>query len=160
RAAATRATALGRRWLATRAHADAAAAIEQRLAIARSPAVAASIRVAAARDAAALARESGSQRVALEAAHEVVQLLPLVAGRGLAGRPRAGQLTHWQEVGVDAAATALLNAEPGDAAVLVEQGRAVLWAQTLDARSELHTLRVRAPELADRLSRVRAQLDV
>jgi hypothetical protein len=35
----------------------------------------------------------------------------------------------------------------------------VLWAQTLDARRELDEVQRRAPELADRLERLRALLD-
>ena len=59
RVAGTHATALTRRWQITRVDRDAAAALEQWLAVVRSPAVAATVRVAAARDAAALAHRWG-----------------------------------------------------------------------------------------------------
>jgi hypothetical protein len=43
--------------------------------------------------------------------------------------------------------------------VLVEHGRGVLWAQTLDARHDLDEVQRRAPELAEGLLRLRTQLD-
>jgi hypothetical protein len=47
---------------------------------------------------------------------------------------------------------------PGTAAIILEQGRGVLWAQTLDARGD-DRLHLRAPVLAERLSQVRCALD-
>jgi hypothetical protein len=157
RAVATRATALSRRWQATRDDADAAAAVAQRLGIVRSSMTAAAVRIAAARDAATLAHRWGRPRVALEAAKDAVALLPIVAWRGLTWPSRAGQLTNWQNVAVDAAA--LAAPRPADAAVLVEHGRGVLWTQMLDARRDLDEVQGRAPELAERLSRIGTQLD-
>jgi len=121
--------------------------------------VAAAVRIAAARDAAALALVSGHPQVAVEAAGRTVAMLPLVAWWGLGWQSRARRLSEWQGVGPDAAAAVLAAQCPADAAVLVEHGRGVLWAQTLDARRELDEVQRRAPELADRLERLRALLD-
>jgi tetratricopeptide (TPR) repeat protein len=159
RAGATRATAYGTRWLATDADGDATAALEQLFAVARSPVVAAGVRLGAARDAAALATRCGRRPLALEAARAAVALLPVVAWWGLDRRSRTGQLARWPDVGLDAAAVAMIGDRPHEAAVLAEQGRGVLWAQTLHARSELDLLRRRAPALAERLLQVRDTLD-
>ncbi len=158
RAAATRATAYRRRWLAGQVAADADAALDQLMAVARSTAVAAGVRLGAARDAADLAVRRGRPPFALDAARAAVALLPLVAWRGLGRRSRTEQLARWPDVSLDAAAIAVTE-EPGAAAVLLEQGRGVLWAQSLDTRREPDLLRVRAPGLAERLSQLRDALD-
>ena len=157
RAAGTHSTALTRRWQITRVDRDAAAALEQWLAVVRSPAVAVTVRVAAARDAAALAHRWGRPLIALRAARAAVALVPLLAWRGLTWRSRTGRLAQWQHLGVDVAALSI--GSPADAAVLVEHARGVLWAQLLDTRHALDELARRAPELAERLFRVRTQLD-
>ncbi|MGH3982588.1 MAG: hypothetical protein ACRDST_07875 [Pseudonocardiaceae bacterium] len=42
---------------------------------------------------------------------------------------------------------------------LLEAGRSVLWAQTLNLRTDLTALAERAPELATRMKQIRTELD-
>ncbi|MGD9525608.1 MAG: hypothetical protein AB7V44_02345 [Pseudonocardia sp.] len=159
RAAATRATAYATRWLSTHDDGDATTALTQQVAVAGSAAAAAEVRLGAARDAAALATRCGNASLALDAARTAVGLLPLVAWRGLDRSSRTGRLARWPDVGLDAAAVAVLGGWPREATMLLEQGRGVLWAQTLDTRGELHLLRLQAPALATRMAQVRDALD-
>jgi hypothetical protein len=158
RAAATRATAYRMRWLTDHVDADAEAALDQLMAVARSNAVAAVVRIGAARDAADIAVRCGRTQRALVAARAAVALLPVVAWRGLDRRSRAEQLARWPDVGRDAAAIAVAE-EPDEAPVLAELGRGVLWRQTLDARRERNELGAQAPDIAQRLSQVRDALE-
>ncbi|MFJ3516045.1 MULTISPECIES: hypothetical protein [unclassified Streptomyces] len=54
-------------------------------------------------------------------------------------------------------ATALAHGSPETAIGFAEQGRAVLWSQLLDGRTELAALREHDPQLVDRLGRIGAE---
>jgi hypothetical protein len=49
--------------------------------------------------------------------------------------------------------------DPRGGVALLEQGRGVLWTDALEARADLAGLAARAPDLAARLTAVRAALD-
>ncbi|MGI5239529.1 hypothetical protein [Dactylosporangium sp. CA-139066] len=104
------------------------------------------------------ARGEGPDAAALLA--RAVAELPLVAWVGLDRRVQERHLAT-EAVGV-AGHAAAAQVEAGDAAASVtvlEQGRAVLWTHQLHRRSDLGRLREEAPDLADRLDRVRRHLD-
>jgi tetratricopeptide (TPR) repeat protein len=88
-----------------------------------------------------------------------VGLLPVVASRAVSRRGRESLLRPSAGSAVDACASAVLNGEPGRAAVLLEQGRAVLWTQMLDIRTDLSALSTLAPALSERLAQVGTVLD-
>ncbi|MET8051886.1 CHAT domain-containing protein [Streptosporangium sp. NPDC005286] len=88
-----------------------------------------------------------------------VRLLPLATTRRL---PRAEQervLGSNAYFGLDAAACALHQGQPVRALELLEYGRGLLFAQSLETRSDLGELEERAPELALRVRRLRGLLD-
>jgi hypothetical protein len=95
----------------------------------------------------------------LEAAVAAVGLLPLVAGFALGRQDRENALAEPRGIGSNASGLAI-GAERTDLAVeLLEQGRAVLWTQALDLRTDLTELNVTQPELAARLDTIRRELD-
>ncbi|MEU3355189.1 CHAT domain-containing protein [Streptomyces sp. NPDC037389] len=69
------------------------------------------------------------------------------------------QLVHRSGLARDAAACAIAAGHPGRAVELLEQGRSVLWAGTLDLRADLTRLAEAAPALRAGLERVRSALD-
>jgi len=78
------------------------------------------------------------------------------------GLPRADQedlLKRFSGVATDAAAWALTCGEAERAVELVDRGRGVLLAQAIDARSPYDRLHEAAPDLAERLRRLRVELD-
>lgn len=95
---------------------------------------------------------------------DVVRQLPVVAWRGSRRRTREATLADFSHVGCDAAASELAagNGSPesaAKAAEVVEQGRAVLWADLLQLRRGDAELRERQPELAVRLVGLAAVLE-
>jgi tetratricopeptide (TPR) repeat protein len=88
-----------------------------------------------------------------------VGLLPVVASRAVSRRGQESLLRPSAGVALDACASAVLNGEPARAAVLLEQGRAVLWTQMLNIRTDLNALSAVAPALGERLAQVGAALD-
>lgn len=88
-----------------------------------------------------------------------VRLLPQVAARHL----RRGDAQHWLArfagIASNAAACALEVGDHDRAVALLEQGRGVLVAQTLESRSDLTQLREQDPNLADQFERLCRQLD-
>jgi len=88
-----------------------------------------------------------------------VRLLPLLAWRGL---DRSLREKHLADVGglvTDAAGWAIEAGNLETAVELLEQGRSVLWSQSLQLRTDLARLRVADEDLASRLDEVRAALD-
>ena len=67
------------------------------------------------------------------------------------------QLTSRSGVATDAAALSL-NAGRDDAVALLERGRAVLWGQQLETRTDLQLLAATDADLAGRLDEIRRQL--
>ncbi|MEZ0116014.1 tetratricopeptide (TPR) repeat protein [Catenulispora sp. EB89] len=89
-----------------------------------------------------------------------VEFLPLLAWLGAGRRSRERLLTsEGSALAADAAACAIAAGQPERAIELLEQGRAVLWSQMLETRTDLTALRLAHPDLAARLDRLRAQLD-
>jgi hypothetical protein len=89
-------------------------------------------------------------------------LLPDIAPRRLGRRDQQGHLAGFGGLARDAAALAL--ASGGDASAaralgLLEAGRGVLLGQALETRTDLTSLRLRHPRLADRYVRLRNLLD-
>ena len=88
-----------------------------------------------------------------------VGLLDVLAWRGLRRADQERLLAQFSGVAGDAAATAIAAGQPGRAVEMLEQGRGVLLAQAIDARTPHDDLRRQAPELADRLTAVADALE-
>ena len=88
-----------------------------------------------------------------------VTLLPLLAWHGLPRATREQHLAEWSGLAAMAAACAIRAGRPERAVELLEAGRSVLWAQTLNLRADLADLAEREPDLAIRLDRIRTLLD-
>jgi hypothetical protein len=88
-----------------------------------------------------------------------VAQLPLLAWRGIRRDDQEHLLARWGGLAGDAAAAAVRAGHRGRAAELLEHGRGILWAQLLDARTDLARLAAAAPGLAARMDGVRAELD-
>ncbi|MER6348752.1 hypothetical protein ACWC10_04635 [Streptomyces sp. NPDC001595] len=119
----------------------------------------ATARLRAAQQWARLALSRGDFPSALAASEAAAALLPLVAWRGLS---RDGQETVLAELSwwaADAAAAAVSAGRPERALELLEDGRAVMWSQLLQLRSDLELLHATAPELAARLHEIRHALE-
>jgi tetratricopeptide (TPR) repeat protein len=139
--------------------ADAEAAIlalQEAVALRIAPAA---IRLGAARAWGLVAASLGQWPVAVQGYAAAVNLLPLVAWRGVSRPSRERLLQDWAGLAADAAGCAIAAGQPDRAVELLEQGRGVLWSQLLETRTELTQLRQVAPELATRLEDVRVELD-
>lgn len=101
-----------------------------------------------------LAIDAGDRGAATEHYEAAIGLLPIAAWRGLQNRDRQFVLAALGEVGPDGAACALAAYDDPTALELLEGGRAVLWTQLLQSRTDLDDLRTTEPELADRLEAV------
>ncbi|MFI8965995.1 CHAT domain-containing protein [Streptomyces sp. NPDC053493] len=89
-----------------------------------------------------------------------VELMPLVAWRGVAHHDQRTFLADLHELAVDAAAAAVGAGRPERAVELLERGRTVMWSQLLDLRTtELSRLRAEDPETFARLDAIREELD-
>lgn len=97
---------------------------------------------------------------AMEPFRLAVELLPRTASYRVGRMDRARQLGDFAGLAVDAAACALELGDPELAVTLLEQGRGVLLAQALDARTDTTGLLSRLPdELAAEYTRLLPQLD-
>jgi hypothetical protein len=101
----------------------------------------------------------GEWATAEEAFTVAIDSLPLVAYRGLGRQSREVLVHEGRGLAGEGAASAVTNGNRGRAVELLELGRAVLWAQLLDLRTELNSPAEVAPGLAARLAAVRAQLE-
>jgi tetratricopeptide (TPR) repeat protein len=117
------------------------------------------IRLAAAQNLGVSAAEAGRTREGAEGFAQAVALLPEVAWQGVDRASRERQLAHWHGLAANAAACALDDNRTDLAVELLEQGRSVLWSQALALRSDLSRLVSASPQLAERLSAIRASLD-
>jgi hypothetical protein len=117
------------------------------------------VRIQAASRWASLALEAGDHAEALQGLEVQLDLLPLVAWRGLRRADQERRLATTSGLARDAAAVALEVRRPEQAVELLEQGRAILWSQMLDSWGDLKALEEIRPDLAERLDQVRAALD-
>jgi hypothetical protein len=117
------------------------------------------VRLTAAHRWGAVAADADRRQDAVEGFEVAVGLLPAVAWHGLDRITREEQLAQWAGLASDAAACAVLDGRPGLAVELLEQGRSVLWNQSLNLRTDLTRLTAAAPDLAGRLESIRAVLD-
>jgi tetratricopeptide (TPR) repeat protein len=97
--------------------------------------------------------------LAAEGFAAAVGLLPLLAWRGLTRSLREKHLADYGGLVTDAAGWAIAAGNLENALELLEQGRSVLWSQSLQLRTDLTRLRVADAGLAARLEEVRAALD-
>ncbi|WP_326559995.1 CHAT domain-containing tetratricopeptide repeat protein [Micromonospora sp. NBC_01796] len=102
---------------------------------------------------------AGNWPAALECLAEAVSLVVRLAGQRIARSSRQSQLARFNGAVRDAAAAAIETGDPYRAVALLEQGRAVLLAQSLQSRQDLTRVRTLRPDLADRFSRIGALLD-
>lgn len=102
---------------------------------------------------------AGDLPAAAEPAKARVDLLPVVAWRGLDRTGRERRLAGLGEVATTAAALAMELGRPEQAVELLEQGRSVLWTQAIQTRGDLSALHAAAPDLAAELDRTRTDLD-
>jgi CHAT domain-containing protein len=97
--------------------------------------------------------------LAAEGFASAVRLLPLLAWRGLERRLREKHLADVGGLVTDAAGWAIEAGDLENAVELLEQGRSILWSQSLQLRTDLTRLRTVNQDLALRLDEVRAALD-
>ncbi len=119
----------------------------------------AAIRAMAARSSADALSTRGKHDQALRWYTRTVELLPLVAWRGIGRKSQERQLAVWTSLANNAAACAINAGRPMEALQLLEQGRSVLWSQLLETRTDLTDLRSVNKDLAMELENVRAGLD-
>lgn len=112
-----------------------------------------------ARDCGLAAARLGDVEAASEAFGAVVDLLDLAAWHGLEPADQERLIAQFPGAACDAAAWALELGLPALAVERLDQGRAVMLSRSLTARTPFDELREAAPDLAERFTRVQAQLD-
>ncbi|MBO3748379.1 CHAT domain-containing protein [Streptosporangiaceae bacterium NEAU-GS5] len=117
------------------------------------------IRVEAARGVGRLAMLLGQTERAAQGYALAVRLLPRLAARSLAWADATHWLAEYARLAGDAAACAVAVGRPEEAVELLETGRGVLLAQSMEARTDLTELRERDEDLADRFSYLCGRLD-
>jgi tetratricopeptide (TPR) repeat protein len=127
------------------------------------------VRIQPALELAKLAWSRGTHDVALEAYQEVMELLPQVLwlGMGIADRIARSEQLNLAAISADAAACCLDANEPEKAVEMLEQGRSMLWSQSLSLQADVTALhqsnQVEVAErfitLSNRLSSWNALLD-
>lgn len=159
-------SALGTRWVTEGDPHALAAAIDLYRKAASDPTMDVSVRVGCAHLWALSVIGGGESRspddhaAAMEPFRLAVELLPRTASYRIGRMDRARQLGKFAGLAQDAAACALELADPELALRLLEQGRGVLLAQALDARTDTTDLLSRLPdELAAEYARLIPQLD-
>ncbi|MFH0518506.1 CHAT domain-containing protein [Streptomyces sp. M41] len=116
-------------------------------------------RVDAAVDWSTLTDSFGGAEQALTPWSTAIELLGQAAWRGLPRADREARLARWSGLASQAAECAIRAGRPARAVEFLEQGRSILWSQTLQTRDEAAPLDARAPELAARLREVGAALE-
>ncbi len=101
---------------------------------------------------------SGASAEAARVLAAAVRLLPAVAWRGINRESRETKLADFTGLGCDAAASLVAAGDAEGAVEAVEQGRSVLWADTLQLRRGDADLWLRHPEQATRLRDLAAAL--
>jgi tetratricopeptide (TPR) repeat protein len=94
----------------------------------------------------------------VEAYTTAIYMLPMMTWHGLAQQDREHTLGSITGLAADAAAVALNAGSPVQALELLEHGRALMVAQSLDIRSDLTNLKEQAPALAERMELIRHAL--
>jgi len=145
-------TLLDRSRVSITAQADRQAAMGFYRQAAAMPTAAVSVRVQAARSQADLARQIPDLPSALEGYTEAIALLGRLVTRGITRRSREELLTRNRLIASEAAC-ALSVGYQNVAVELLEQGRAVLWSQTLESAPESALAEAR-PDLAERLAAI------
>jgi CHAT domain-containing protein/tetratricopeptide (TPR) repeat protein len=126
----------------------------------RSPVAPVTMRLTAAGSAARAVARWREPAAAIEAYTEAVNLLPLLAWRGISHRDQQHLLhTHAGSLGREAAACAIAAGRLDLAVELLEAGRGVYWSQLLGTRTDLTALAQVAPELAEQLQNCRTVLE-
>ncbi|MEU0100368.1 hypothetical protein [Streptomyces sp. NPDC006267] len=138
---------------------DASAAAALLRKVARSATADVYARLEAARTAGDLTARVGGRPGAAVDDYDVVELLPLLAWHGLEWTSRERLLTEWPGLVRDAAAAAIDSLRLPRAVEQLEQGRAVMWSQLLAVRGDLTRLSAEHPDLAERLTDIRNELD-
>lgn len=100
------------------------------------------------------AARAGHLSEALDGFAAAVELIDTLVWRGLHRADQERQLARVAGLARDAAAFAIACGRPERAVELLEHGRGVLLARTLDARTAYDELRLHRPELADELADV------
>jgi hypothetical protein len=106
-----------------------------------------------------LAAAAGDWREAATAYGAAVQLIPLLAWRGLERTTQEQLLGRWIGLASDAAACMINCGEPKQAILQLELGRGVLLTQSLENRTDYGELRRQNPVLAERLNQIREALE-
>jgi tetratricopeptide (TPR) repeat protein len=117
------------------------------------------IRIEAAKRNGRRAASAGDWASAADSFAGLVRLLPMVTLRRATRGGQEEVLSEQVGAPFAAASCALSAGRPGDAVTVLEQGRGILWAQSLDRRSDLSLLEQRAPRLARQVRNLRARLD-
>jgi hypothetical protein len=146
-------TLLDRSGVSISAQADRQAAMGFYQQAAAMPTAPVSVRVQAARSQADLARQIPDWSAALEGYAKAIALLGRLVTRGITRHSREELLTRNRLIASEAAACALSAGHQGLAVELLEQGRAVLWSQTLESAPE-PALAEAHPDLAERLAAI------
>ncbi|MFI5915792.1 hypothetical protein [Dactylosporangium sp. NPDC051541] len=116
-------------------------------------------RIAAAREWASLAARRGQWAKAVDGYVSAADLLDVAIWPGLDREDRERKLLNVaRDLGTGGAASALNAGRAGTAVSLVEAGRAVIWAQLLNSRTDLTRLSAANPQLAVRLDAVRRSM--
>lgn len=138
---------------------DASAAVALLRKVARSATADVYARLEAARTAGDLTAQVGGRPGAAVDDYDVVDLLPLLAWHGLERASREHLLTQWPGLVRDSAAAAVDALRLPRAIERLEHGRAVMWSQLLTVRGDLTRLSAQHPDLAERLTDIRNELD-
>jgi hypothetical protein len=107
----------------------------------------------------ALEQAGASPDEIYQAYRQGVELLPLLAWRGIGNQDQESLISENSDLASRAAEFALEAEDANGAVEVLEMGRGVLWAQILDLRSDLEALHAQDPELARRLETLRAIID-
>ncbi|MFF9644178.1 CHAT domain-containing protein [Kitasatospora aureofaciens] len=101
---------------------------------------------------------SGDAPAALRAFSQAVSLIGQAAWSGLDHEAQAEILQHLAHLPEDAAALAIESGDLERAVELLEEGRGILLAQTLDDDTSYQRIHARAPEQAERLKEISTAL--
>jgi tetratricopeptide (TPR) repeat protein len=118
-----------------------------------------SVRAAAGRGWVMLAADQRDWPQATAAARQALELAAATAGRGVGRADQERMLAPNQGLASLAAACALHTGDPETAVELLEAGRGVLFAQSLELRTDLSSLAARQPGLAARFVELRGRLE-
>jgi hypothetical protein len=151
--------ALGNRFERTGSLADLDAVVDAGRDAAMVEAASPLIRVSAARGWGHAAAVGGRWQEAVAGFEAAVGLLGRVAPRSLARSDQEHLLDELGGLGSHAAACCVHAGQPGRGVELFEQGRGVLLGQALDTRTDLTALAERYPDLAQRFTALRDELD-